>query len=33
MGASVVDRFVDRAIGATSAIVAISGTAPRYPCS
>jgi hypothetical protein len=28
-----VDRFVDRAIGATSAIRAIGGTTPWYPCS
>jgi hypothetical protein len=27
-----VDRFVDRAIGANSAIRAIDGTAPWYPC-
>ena len=31
-GAAAVDRFVDRAIGATSAIGAIGGTASRYPC-
>ena len=28
-----VDRFVDRAIGANSAIRAIGGTTPWYPCS
>jgi hypothetical protein len=28
-----VDRFVERAIGANSAISAIGGTAPWYPCS
>jgi len=28
-----VDRFVDRAIGAYSAMRAIGGTAPWYPCS
>jgi len=27
-----VDRFVDRAIGASRAIRAIGGTAPWYPC-
>jgi hypothetical protein len=32
MGASAVDRFVDRAIGATSAIRVTGGTAPWYPC-
>jgi len=32
-GADAVDRFVDRAICATSALRAISGTAPWYPCS
>jgi hypothetical protein len=31
-GAAAVDRFVDRAIGATSAIGAIGGTASWYPC-
>jgi hypothetical protein len=28
-----VDRFVDRAIGANSAIRAIGDTTPWYPCS
>jgi hypothetical protein len=28
-----VDRFVDRAIGANSAIRAIGGAGPWYPCS
>jgi hypothetical protein len=27
-----VDRFVDRAIGATSAVSAIGGATPWYPC-
>ena len=31
-GAAVVDRFVDRAIGANSAIRAMGGAAPWYPC-
>jgi len=31
-GAAAVDRFVDRAICATSALSDISGTTPRYPC-
>jgi len=32
-GAAAVDRFVDRAICATSALRAIGGAAPWYPCS
>jgi hypothetical protein len=32
MGASAVDRFVDRAIRASGAIRATSGATPWYPC-
>jgi hypothetical protein len=33
MGASGVDRFVDRVTRANGAISGISGTTPWYPCS